>query len=136
MEAESSAGSEEGGDCNGVKMQGASELSGAVAAASWLPPVKREKQKRKGVGGGGGLFESAGGVGCVAFAADEKGGQGGENNAEIDDFAGWGGVSATFQKRKPRALDGFRSAVVAASPSVPKVNTHFMAGTGVSDDIT
>jgi len=120
LESDSSAGSEED-DKSVSRVQGAFESTN-VASHS-LPPLKKEKQKRKGVGGG--WFDGGVEQGTVAFAAET-------GVAEIDDFAGWEGKPVTFQKRKPRALDsfGFRS---TAMPSVPKVNTHFMTGAGVSD---
>ena len=127
LEADSSASSDEG-DVRSSKVDGA---AASGAAASWLPPLKKEKQKRKVAGGG--WFDGAGGGGGSAVAADVEGGQGGACQTENDDF-GWGEAQGTFQKRKPRAVGGmgFKMAAVAA-PSAPKVSTHFMAGTGVSD---
>jgi hypothetical protein len=123
LEADSSAGSE-GGDI-GNKLEGV----GASAPASWLPPVKKEKQKRKVVGLG--WFDGSG-VGAAA-AADAGGVQAGASQSEADDF-GWENAQSTFQKRKPRAMGalGSRTAAAAVTPSIPKVNTHFMAGTGVN----
>jgi hypothetical protein len=130
LEADFSVGSEEGDD-KGKITQGIPESSGA---SSWLPPIKKDKQRRKGVGGG--WFGGAGEAGNVSFPA-EAGREHGEGiNTGVDEFATWGGEEATFHKRKPRSLDGlgFRSAATAASPSIPKVNTHFISGTGVSSD--
>lgn len=126
LEVDSSAGSE-GGDV-GSKNEGA----GVSAAASWLPPLKKEKQKRKVVGQG--WFDGAGGT-AAALVPDVGDGQGGAGQTEVDDF-GWENTQNTFQKRKPRTVGGLGSriaTVATAAYSAPKVNTHFMAGTGVSD---
>ncbi len=122
LEVDSSASGDEG-DVRSSKIDG--------SAASWLPPLKKEKQKRKVAGGG--WFDSVGGAGGSAVAADVEEGQGGACQTENDDF-GWGEAQETFQKRKPRAVGGmgFKMTAVAA-PTAPKVSTHFMAGTGVSD---
>jgi hypothetical protein len=122
LDADSSSGSEE----EKVLSQG---LSSSVTC---LPPLKKEKQTRT-AGTGGGWFHGGGGAeGAVAFNPDAgEGGWGGaEVQGEHDDFGGWTG-QASFQKRKPRA-PGLKSSIAAAQPPA-KVNTHFLAGTGVSD---
>jgi hypothetical protein len=125
LDADSSAGSE-GGDVN-CKV----DATGAAAAASWLPPLKKGKQKRKATGQG--WFDCSGGVEVAALAADPGGGHG-ASQTEVDDF-GWESVQSTFQKRKPRNVGGLgtRTGAIAAVSSTSKVNTHFLAGTGVSD---
>jgi hypothetical protein len=119
LEDDSSQGSSKDGDA-------LSRPPDSSGSASWQPPPKREKQKRKG-GGGGGWFDGAN----VTFSAEAGEAQGGADQS-VDDFNAWGDIG-TFQKRKPRALGslGLRSQASAAAPSAPKVNTHFMAGTGV-----
>ena len=113
-------GSSKDGDSQGI-----SRALDSSSSASWQPPPKKEKQKRKG-GGGGGLFDGAN----VTFSSEAGGLQSGADQSEVDGFNAWGDAG-TFQKRKPRALGSLGSRASAAAPLAPKVNTHFMAGTGV-----